>query len=360
MKFLIPGKNYTIRLYAYYAYNERRKISETVRIKIPLKIPPAPTNVVFYEEGEKIRVNWEPGGEEEVDGYLIFLVRGPGDGSSYTTQAEKTEIEIDRESSGLVSNRSDYAILVCSFRSIEPIIIGGSVVESGEFSLGEERLIGVSRAFAMRTVSADVRAQPCIDCNPNPQTTATTKVKKMPPSKPLPRPALGAVGMEGIDIDYTLFREGDNWSADVTKITGEYFLEVRELPYKFGGISLLMPLYTSTTTKPVTGPGPDGNTTEENYCDQVQSLTDPAHRQRQNIELLSARLSASELLMREITLWSMTNAIQAHEEVHEKFLINSFNGAKSDIEKTIESMLKIPYNSGETKAMAKKRLEESL
>ena len=76
-RFLIPGRNYTIRLYAYYAYNERRKISETVRIKIPLKIPPAPTNVVFYEEGEKIRVNWEPGGEEEVDGYLIFLVRGP-------------------------------------------------------------------------------------------------------------------------------------------------------------------------------------------------------------------------------------------------------------------------------------------
>ena len=166
-RFLIPGKNYTIRLYAYYAYNERRKISETVRIKIPLKIPPAPTNVVFYEEGEKIRVNWEPGGEEEVDGYLIFLVRGPGDGSSYTTQAEKTEIEIDRESSGLGSNRSDYAILVCSFRSIEPIVIGGSVVESGEFSLGEESLIGVSRAFAMRVVSADVSAQPC-DCSPNP------------------------------------------------------------------------------------------------------------------------------------------------------------------------------------------------
>ena len=162
-RFLIPGRNYTIRLYAYYAYNERRKISETVRIKIPLKIPPAPTNVVFYEEGEKIRVNWEPGGEEEVDGYLIFLVRGPGDGSSYTTQAEKTEIEIDRESSGLGSNRSDYSILVCSFRSIEPIVIGGSVVESGEFSLGEESLIGVSRAFAMRVVSADVRA----DSSPN-------------------------------------------------------------------------------------------------------------------------------------------------------------------------------------------------
>ena len=168
-RFLIPGRNYTIRLYAYYAYNERRRFSEAVRIKIPLKkIPPAPTNVVFYEEGEKIRVDWEPGGEEEVDGYLIFLVRGPGDRSSYTTQAEKTEIEIDRESSGLGSNRSDYSILVCSFRSIEPIVIGGSVVESGEFSLGEERLIGVSRAFAMRVVSADVPADSTSSTSPTP------------------------------------------------------------------------------------------------------------------------------------------------------------------------------------------------
>ena len=171
--FLIPGKNYTIRLYA---YNERRRFSEAVRIKIPLKIPPAPTNVVFYEEGEKIRVDWEPGGEEEVDGYLIFLVRETRDDSSYTTQAEKTEIEIDRESSGLGSNRSDYSILVCSFRSIEPIIIGGSVVESGEFSLGEERLIGVSRAFAMRVVSADVTAQPCFlsGCSSNPPSPTLT------------------------------------------------------------------------------------------------------------------------------------------------------------------------------------------
>ena len=159
-------RDYTVKLYA---YDEERNLSEGVSIEVPLsrvEIPPEPINAVFHdEEGGKISVKWEAGGEEEVDGYLIFLVREDGDRSYYTTSGEDKEIELDRESNGLEVNIRNYSILVCSFRNLVSREEG--TVSRREGGLRTAR--ASSSSATMRVISSDVIAQPCIiGCSPNP------------------------------------------------------------------------------------------------------------------------------------------------------------------------------------------------
>ena len=112
------GRDYKVKLYV---YDESRNLSEAVSMEIPLseaEIPPTPTNAIYQEVGDKIRMSWERGGEGEVDGYLVFFVVHERKDRFYYTSGEGRSMEIDRESIGLGAD-TNYSFIVCSFKNLE-------------------------------------------------------------------------------------------------------------------------------------------------------------------------------------------------------------------------------------------------
>ena len=97
------------------------------------------------------------------------------------------------------------------------------------------------------------------------------------PSNTLSPVDLGRVFPENIEVRLKLLDDGVKWQPIITGLTGHYSVQTRLLP----------------GMKEVTGPG--GNTSEDNYCDQIKDLNSKA-------------LSYVD--------WYMEDAILAHERVH--------------------------------------------
>jgi hypothetical protein len=106
----------------------------------------------------------------------------------------------------------------------------------------------------------------------------------------------GVTYPEEVIIEISACSDGENWSAVVTGIQGNYSLQVRLKP----GV------------KEVTGP--NGNSTQSNYCDQVK-------------DLIGLAIDADN--------WYRIAAVQAHEEVH----LSRFKPALKEVENKIETLI---------------------
>jgi len=120
---------------------------------------------------------------------------------------------------------------------------------------------------------------------------------------------------EEVIVTICAYRDGVNWRATLLKASGEYSLQARLLPGPPAVIE-------------VTGPG--GNTTEANYCDQMN-----------NLDSLNG------------PIWYMLGAVTAHEQVHATRFLPALNDATvlpvliTDIES-----ITVPHVAGMNQAAA--------
>ena len=98
-----------------------------------------------------------------------------------------------------------------------------------------------------------------------------------PPSIPLDPDVWGFTFPENVQVGIDVFDNGGIWQPVLTEVIGNYSIQTRLLP----GVT------------EVTGPG--GNTTDANYCDQINDLN---------------------ALTRAASDWFMVSAVLAHERVH--------------------------------------------
>lgn len=113
-------------------------------------------------------------------------------------------------------------------------------------------------------------------------------------------------------------KTANTWSPKVTKLTGHYSMQVRLLPGQ----------------SEITGPG--GNTTQANFCDQVENLV--------NIGNVVGNT------------WYMIRAVRRHEQVHEKHFKPALKDAEPAITAALESVT-VPHVAKMTKKQALAQLQ---
>ena len=151
-------------------------------------------------------------------------------------------------------------------------------------------VLALQRSVGNRAVAA-MLARSSTATAPTPSAPAAPAVPctvlRVPPSKPGLDPAnFGETEPEGVDVAIRAVQQGGAWVPEPTAITGRYSIETR-----------LMPGQQEVT-------GPSGNTTEENFRAQLDSLE--AHGK-------DGHGGAAP--------WYMIGAVEAHEHVHEQRLL---------------------------------------
>jgi len=138
-------------------------------------------------------------------------------------------------------------------------------------------------------------------------------VAQVPPTKALDACDWGMTWPESISFDISARCDGGNWRAVLTSLTGDYSQQAR-----------LLPGFSEVT-------GPNGNTTQANYCAQASDL-----------QALGKSCNSS---------WYMLSAVQAHEDVHLAHFQPALVLVASILEAWVES-LTVPTAPGKTEAQA--------
>jgi len=141
------------------------------------------------------------------------------------------------------------------------------------------------------------------------------------PSHPVADHEWGMVGVEGVKVKIGACRNGDNWCAVLLVLEGCYSYQARLLD----GVA------------EVTGPG--GNTTADNYCDQVTGLS-----------VLLGNASAYG--------WYILSAVRAHEDVHQAHLAPALDAVAHSIEVLLEALC-VAHATGMTPAQAISQITSS-
>jgi hypothetical protein len=169
----------------------------------------------------------------------------------------------------------------------EPVVAYGGV-------LALQRSVG-NRAVTAMLARSSTAAAPAAA----PAPAVPCAVVRVPPSKPGLDPAhFGETEPEGVDVAIRAVQQGGAWVPEATMIAGRYSLDTR----------LMRDQHQVT--------GPSGNTTEENFRAQLDSLQ--AHGK-------DGHGGAAP--------WYMIEAVEAHEHVHEQRLLPA-------LEQTVPSILR--------------------
>ncbi|NII29263.1 hypothetical protein HB364_29560 [Pseudoflavitalea sp. X16] len=133
-----------------------------------------------------------------------------------------------------------------------------------------------------------------------------------PPTEALGPDDWGLTYPENVEVDISACLEGGSWKAIVTTMHGKYSLQAR-----------LLPGFTQVT-------GIGGNTTDANFCTQVEDLKGQAYNAG--------------------ATWFIIEAVVAHENVHATRFEPGLEAVTTTIETDIEA-LSVP-NTGQTEADA--------
>ena len=144
------------------------------------------------------------------------------------------------------------------------------------------------------------------------------------PSHQLQPCLYGATYPENVGVSIRACSDGANWHAILTGLNGNYSLQKR-----------LLPNYPpDPPQQEVTGPG--GNTTQQDFCDQVSELNDLGYCPG---------------------VWYMLQAVVAHEHVHELHLLPAMQTVAPQVETEVEG-ISVP-DSGQNEQEAIAEIEAS-
>lgn len=166
----------------------------------------------------------------------------------------------------------------------------------------------------------------CVDPSFDPNASVATPDATPSPAHQLQPNEYGATATENLYIGITACSDGTNWRAILTELDGHYSEQWRLLP-------------GPPPQQGVTGPG--GNTTEQNFCEQVKAL---------NCLGLSSCLGY-------YPVWYMLQAVLAHENVHAAHMTPALQIVAPSIETAVEA-LSVP-DSGQTVAEAVDQIRAS-